>query len=66
MQVDEYADQANQGDEVEEHVAQDVSLVPLPLACSTGETMLCPSVILPMAPPELLAAPMRMGEMPIC
>jgi len=37
-----------------------------PPVATAATTMLCASIILPMTPPELLAAAVRMGEMSSC
>ena len=51
---------------MEEHVAQDVALVPEPLVAVEATTMLCASIILPITPPELLADAISTGLRPIC
>jgi hypothetical protein len=46
---------------VEEDVAQDVAFVVEPAVAVDATTIDCASIILPITPPALFAAPIRLG-----
>ena len=67
LQHHQNADEAGQCDRVAEAEAQDrVPSCPNQLVAVEATTIDWASIILPMTPPEELAALMRMGEMPSC
>ena len=66
LQQDQHAHQQRQGEAVPEDVAQDRARWRVRPVATLATTMLWASIILPITPPELLAAAVRTGETPIC